>query len=181
MGRKLSEAQIEEIVRAYKSGSSSPLLAKRFYVSTVTISRWLRVKKVVTRTGAPPRLASYDALCADYISGLTQAQVAEKHHVSVPTVCGVKLQGVRGFAVPRKGFRAQDKYYFLGNVVFIRFVNATLSLGVILSSWMSRLASFLTQRGSLRISAAPIPRKVIAFSATSRSDDFQSARWPMSR
>ncbi len=92
---RLREEQITEIVSAYKDGTSSILLAKRFDVSPPAIRRWLKINKVEMRGTARPRLVAYEDLCADYLAGLTQAQVALKHKVSVPTVChALKVHGV---------------------------------------------------------------------------------------
>ena len=92
--------QVAAIIEAYKNGTSSVSLAEQFGVTSTAIRRWLRLNNVEMRAAAKPRLASYEALCADYQIGMTQQQVADKHRVSVPTVCRVLKQ--HGIAIHQR-------------------------------------------------------------------------------
>lgn len=113
---RLREDQVAEIVRAYKSGVSTPLLAARFGVSTSAISRRLRTNEVITRTWVKPRLVPYDVLCTEYLSGLTAEQVGKKHGVGINTVCrALKLSGI-AVRAPLRGsahyaWKAQKRNY----------------------------------------------------------------------
>lgn len=96
--RRLSPAEVDELVGAYKEGAAVHELAAKFSVHRATISRHLALKRVETR---PPTLITAEvAQAADlYRIGWSLATIGERYRTTSSTVrryllaAGVKMRG----------------------------------------------------------------------------------------
>jgi transposase-like protein len=104
--RRLSPAEVDELVGAYQEGAAVHELAARFSVHRATISRHLEQQGVETR---PPTLTATDvAQAADlYRMGWSLATIGERYGTTSSTVrryllaAGLKMRGPNERRVPK--------------------------------------------------------------------------------
>jgi DNA invertase Pin-like site-specific DNA recombinase len=85
VAKRLKKAQVEELVEAYKSGSTTYQLADRFVIKRQTVS------SILKRNGVTPRWrrlteANVDEAERLYAQGMSLARIADRMHVDDETI-----------------------------------------------------------------------------------------------
>ena len=108
--RRMSEAEVDDLVTGYRDGSSVRSLATRFGVHRTTVLCHLDRRNVERRPNVAKLVgASLEKATRLYVSGLSLAAVGKQMNVSARTVASA-LSDAGVVLRPRRGWPQQDRH-----------------------------------------------------------------------